>query len=236
MVDHFGNYSRCIAPQKVCRRQLPRISEYRSKSNRQHGCECEITLPILTHFTLASPRQNGYTQSGVPHRISRTESRSVIRILKRVSVPCASILSLILWATAATAEPQSAPAAPATPAPFPASTPITIELNKLETAEKGCRAYVVLNNTSDTAYQSFKIDLVLFQTDGVIGRRFSIDLAPLRPQKKSVKLFEIDGIACDKIGSLLINDVMECKAATGPLDNCLQNLKTSTLTNVQLSK
>ena len=75
---------------------------------------------------------------------------------------------------------------------------------------------MVINNPTDTSYQSFKIDLVLFQTDGVIGRRFSIDLAPLRPQKKSVKLFEIDGIACDKIGSLLINDVMECKADAGP--------------------
>jgi hypothetical protein len=136
---------------------------------------------------------------------------------------------LILWATAATADPAPAP-------PSPASTPIAIELNKLEAADKGCRAYMVITNPADTAYQSFKIDLVLFQTDGVIGRRFSIDLAPLRPQKKSVKLFEIDGIACDKIGSLLINDVMECKAAAGPVENCLQNLKTSTLTNVQLSK
>ena len=95
---------------------------------------------------------------------------------------------------------------------------------------------MVVNNPTDTAYQSFKIDLVLFQTDGVIGRRFSIDLAPLRAQKKSVKLFEIDAIACDKIGSLLINDVMECKADTGPVDNCLQHLQTSTLTKVQLSK
>ena len=69
---------------------------------------------------------------------------------------------------------------------------------------------MVVNNSSETAYQSFKIDLVLFQTDGVIGKRFSIDLAPLKPKKKSVKLFEIDGIQCDKIGSLLINDVMEC--------------------------
>jgi hypothetical protein len=109
-------------------------------------------------------------------------------------------------------------------------------LNKLEPADKGCRAYLVINNPTDTAYQSFKIDLVLFQTDGVIGRRFSIDLAPLRAQKKSVKLFDIDGIACDKIGTLLINDVMECKAGGNAVDNCLQHLTTSTLTNVKLSK
>ena len=153
----------------------------------------------------------------------------MIRILKSFFVPLASVVSLALWATTATADPQPASSAPAAPS-------TSIELNKLEAADKGCRAYMVVNNPTDTAYQSFKIDLVLFQTDGVIGRRFSIDLAPLRAVKKSVKLFEIDGIACDKIGSLLINDVMECKSDAGPLDNCLQHLKTSTLTNVQLSK
>jgi len=113
---------------------------------------------------------------------------------------------------------------------------VNIELNKLEPVEKNCRAYVVVNNESDTAYKSYKIDLVLFQADGVIGKRFSIDLAPLHPHKKTVKLFDIDGIACDKIGSLLVNDVMECKSDAGAAENCLQNLTTSTLTKVQLSK
>jgi hypothetical protein len=169
------------------------------------------------------------TRSSKPPPFIRTESLSVIRILKCHLVPLGSVVSFALWATVAAAEPQ-----PAASAPAAAST--SIELNKLEAADKGCRAYMVVNNPTDTAYQSFKIDLVLFQTDGVIGRRFSIDLAPLRAEKKSVKLFEIDGIACDKIGSLLINDVMECKSDAGPLDNCLQHLKTSTLTNVQLSK
>jgi hypothetical protein len=150
----------------------------------------------------------------------------VIRTQKRFALLGAIALPMTILANAATAEPASPAEATST----------TIELNKLEPADKGCRAYMVVNNAMDTTYQSFKIDLVLFQTDGVIGRRFSIELAPLRPKKKSVKLFEIDGIACDKIGSLLINDVMECKADAGPVPNCLDSLKTTTLTNVQLSK
>jgi hypothetical protein len=116
------------------------------------------------------------------------------------------------------------------------TTGTSLELNKLEATDKGCRAYIVVNNPTDTAYQSFKLDLVLFQTDGVIGRRFALDLAPVKPQKKSVKLFELDGIACDKIGSFLINDVMDCKAETGAAGDCLQKMTVSTLTNVQLSK
>lgn len=140
-------------------------------------------------------------------------------------------------------DPPAQAAAPAAPTAAPAAAPssttedVKIELNKLETIDKGCRAYMVVNNTGDTGFQSFKLDLVLFQGDGVIGRRFSLDLAPVRPKKRAVKLFEIDNMACDKIGQFLINDVIECKADQGGGDsNCLQRLTTSSLTNVQLSK
>lgn len=131
--------------------------------------------------------------------------------------------------TIAAAAQQATPAAPATGA-------TALELNKLETYDKGCRAYMVVNNSSEDTYQSYKLDLVLFQSDGVIGRRFALDLAPLKPQKKTVKLFELDGVACDKIGSFLINEVMECKTDGGAQSDCLQKLTTSTLTNVQISK
>jgi hypothetical protein len=121
----------------------------------------------------------------------------------------------------------------------PASSPsagTSLELNKLETTDKGCRAYVVVNNTSDVSYPAYKLDVILFQSDGVIGKRFALDLSPFKAQKKSVKLFDLDGVACDKIGSFLINEVMECKTDTGPSADCLQHLSTSTLTKVQISK
>lgn len=153
----------------------------------------------------------------------------MIRTLKRSWLAYALALPIGALATQSVADP-------AAPAAAEAHSGTQIELNKLERAEKGCRAYMVVNNSGETTFQSFKIDLVLFQTDGVIGKRFSIDLAPLKPKKKSVKLFEIDGVQCDKIGSLLINDVMECKADGNPVSGCLDGLKTSTLTNVQLSK
>src|SRR5690606_17951637 len=57
---------------------------------------------------------------------------------------------------------------------------LTVELNKLESQGSGCRAYMVVQNDSDTSYKAFKLDLVLFQSDGVIGRRFAMDLAPLK--------------------------------------------------------
>jgi hypothetical protein len=158
----------------------------------------------------------------------------VIRNSKCASLLISFAVSLVSWAVAATAAPETTDPQPSQSQTAP--EPVSIQLNKLEPIDKGCRAYMVIDNPGDTAYSDYKIDLVLFQSDGVIGKRFSIDLAPLKAKKKSVKLFDIDGLQCDKIGSMLINDVMECKSDTGSLGSCLQNLKTSTLTNVQLSK
>jgi hypothetical protein len=77
---------------------------------------------------------------------------------------------------------------------------------------------------------------VLFKPDGVIGKRFAVDLAPLKADKRTVKLFDIEDTACEEVGSFLINDVMECKADTGPLTDCLKDLNVSSRTNVELTK
>ena len=151
----------------------------------------------------------------------------MIRTLKRVLLPCAFLASTVIAAPIAAAEPQSNE---------PAGASVNIELNKLEPVDSSCRAYLVVNNATDTSYQSYKVDLVLFQADGVIGKRFSLELGPLRPKKKTVKLFDIEGTACDQVGSFLINDVMECKSDTGPVADCLKDIGVSTLTNVQLNK
>jgi len=112
---------------------------------------------------------------------------------------------------------------------------IAVELNKLEPQKDNCRAYVVVTNNSSTAYRVLKLDLVLFQPDGVIGRRFALDLGPLNAQKRSVKLFDID-TPCDQVGSLLINDVLECNGESGSVPNCLADITATSLTKAQLSK
>ena len=136
----------------------------------------------------------------------------------------------------ATPSPAAAPAVAAVEAQSPASGSIGLELNKVETYEKGCRFFMVVNNPSDQAFQSFKLDMALFQPDGVIARQFALDLAPLKSQKKSVKPFDLEGVTCDKVGSLFINDVRECKADAGAPPDCLQKLTVSTLSTVQLMK
>jgi hypothetical protein len=108
-------------------------------------------------------------------------------------------------------------------------------LNKLESQKESRRAYVVVTNNSSTVYQALKLDLVLFQPDGVIGRRFALDLGPVKAQKRSVKLFDLD-TPCDQVGSLLINDVLECNGETGSIPNCLADLTATSLAKAKLTK
>jgi len=120
--------------------------------------------------------------------------------------------------------------------PADSSEGVVLELNKLEKSEKGCRAYIVVSNTTQTTYDTYKLDLVLFQTDGVIGRRLALDLAPVRPDKRTVKLFDLEGANCDEIGSFLVNDVLDCKTPEGTASDCLARLKVKSLTKVEISK
>ena len=114
---------------------------------------------------------------------------------------------------------------------------VSLELNKLEPQEKGCRAYVVVANGSDTTYQSFKLDLVLFGTDGIIAKRFALDLAPfLKSNKRTVMQFDLDSVACEGVGSFLVNDMLECRSDSGAIDDCLARIKVSSRAKAQIAK
>jgi hypothetical protein len=116
------------------------------------------------------------------------------------------------------------------------SVAVAIELNKLEAQGAQCRAYFVIDNKGTTNYDAFKLDVVLFRPDGVIGQRFAVDLAPLKASKRTVKLFDIASTSCDEVGSFLINDVMECKDQTGDVTDCLQKITLSSRTKNELTK
>lgn len=138
---------------------------------------------------------------------------------------------------AATGDGNAAGGASAAAAAAPAEPPkITVELNKLEPIDKGCRVYTVVDNTGTATFDAMKLDLILFHTDGVIGRRLMLDLAPLKSAKKSVKMFDLDGTQCDKIGSFLVNDVIDCKSEAGPVEKCLDGITLKSLSNVQMTK
>jgi hypothetical protein len=58
----------------------------------------------------------------------------------------------------------------------------------------------------------------------------------LRAAKTSVKVFDIVDMDCGAIGSLLINDVLDCRDASGAVADCVQQVTTSSKLAVPLSK
>jgi hypothetical protein len=98
-----------------------------------------------------------------------------------------------------------------TPVPASANDAINVELNVLESSQNRCRFAFVVENKGDTSLEVLKLDLAVFDRDGVVRRRLVTELGPVRRQKTIVKSFELDG-EC-QVGAILVNDVAACAPA-----------------------
>ena len=117
-----------------------------------------------------------------------------------------------------------------------ADSDVSVELNKLEQMDGACRAYFVLENGSGIAFDSLKLDLVMFDTDRIVSRRLAAEVGPLSPGKTSLKVFDMEDLLCAELGRLLLNDVTTCADDSGSRDNCLVLLSTSTRATVPFIK
>ena len=109
-----------------------------------------------------------------------------------------------------------------------ADSDVSVELNKLEQIDGACRAYFVLENRSGIAFDTLKLDLVMFDSDRIVTRRLAAEVGPLRPGKTSLKVFDMQDLLCAELGRLLLNDVTACADDSGRRDDCLEVLSTST--------
>ena len=101
---------------------------------------------------------------------------------------------------------------------------VLVQLNSIESADNRCRLNFVIENKSNTAIESLKLDLVAFGTDGGILRRLVTEMGPVRAAKTMVRAFAVD-VDCRQIGSILVNDVTAC--APGEPGACLDGLSLS---------
>ncbi len=104
---------------------------------------------------------------------------------------------------------------------------VAVELNKLEANGSGCRPYLVFENKTDLDFGSLKLDLVMFDLDGIIARRVAVEGAPLPPGKMAVKVFDLPDLACDQIGRVLLNGLTQCTDQEGDQSNCLALIDTA---------
>ena len=95
---------------------------------------------------------------------------------------------------------------------------LSIQLNKLEPVDGGCRIYFVIENRSEAAYDELTVDLVTFDPSGIVGQRLLVELGPLRAAKTSVSSFDFAALDCAAIDRILVNDVTSCLTAGGAAD------------------
>lgn len=110
---------------------------------------------------------------------------------------------------------------------------VVLELNKLEQVDQTCRAYMLFENETGSDFEQFRLDLVLFDAEGVISRRIAIEAAPLETGRSTVKFFDFSEQQCDDIDRVLVNGVSPCADASGEREDCTDILELANRTEVE---
>lgn len=113
---------------------------------------------------------------------------------------------------------------------------VRIELNKLEPLESACRAYLLFENRTPNDFTSLKLDLVMFNAEGIINRRLAVEGGPLAANKTSVKLFDIQDVSCGAVSRMLLNGVLSCSDSQGEREDCLQIIETASRSDTEFFK
>src|SRR6476661_3446964 len=109
-----------------------------------------------------------------------------------------------------------------------------LELNAAENVDNRCRLTFLIENKTAAAIDSIKLDLALFNTEGVIQRRMVTEMGPVRAKRTNVRTFPTE-VDCLKLGSILVNDVTTC--APEEPSACMDGLDLSSrVTTIRLYK
>ena len=117
-----------------------------------------------------------------------------------------------------------------------AEAELLIELNKLEDTEQGCRSLFLFDNATGHELNRFRVDLILFDQEGVYAKQLLLDMAPLSEDKKILTSFLLAEQPCASIGSILVNDLPLCENGAGAEVDCVPLLKVDSRTDVPLEK
>ena len=101
--------------------------------------------------------------------------------------------------------------------------------NRLESSGENCRAYFLIDNQKGRAWRSLKLDLFALDTDGVAAKRLAVEVGPVPEKKTLIKLFDFAGLACPRLGRVLLNDVMACEGSAGTREACLSAIETASV-------
>ena len=113
---------------------------------------------------------------------------------------------------------------------------LSVELNKLEPLDGGCRSFFLFRNGVGRGFAAFEMALAILRPDGVIDSLLTIDAAPLPADRTTLKIFELPETACGDVGALLLHDIPACEAADGGEIDCFEAIELDSLADAALSK
>lgn len=133
-------------------------------------------------------------------------------------------VATLLPIAAAAQEEAIAPAAP--------DPELSLSLNAVDTTEGGCLLTFMAQNGFDSDIDQAVFETVLFSADGRVERLLLFDMGTLPAGRPRVRRFEVDGVSCEDLGSVLINGAETCEAgALGP-EICIEALSVSSDTAI----
>lgn len=119
----------------------------------------------------------------------------------------------------------SALLAAATPLRAEEAPRFSIEINRLDAAGDDCRVTLVEKNATPAAVTSLKLDIAVFDKEGIVAKRVGVDAGPLKAGRSVVKTFDLKGLACADVGRLLVNDIIACEAGGLATDACFDMIE-----------
>ncbi|EAQ27418.1 hypothetical protein [Roseovarius sp. 217] len=143
------------------------------------------------------------------------------------AIPC---LAAVLCAASLTLATPSA-AQDASPSPQ-----LDLALNAVTPTEAGgCRLSFVIRNDLGAAIEKLEAEAVLFDAEGQVATLTLFDFGTLPAGRPRVRQFDLAGQTCENIGQVLINGIGTCEGAGIAPGACLDALRLSTQTTIEVT-
>lgn len=144
-------------------------------------------------------------------------------------VAAAALTAAALWAGQVRAAEEASPEAASV-------SGLHIELNRVaDNGGGGCRLTFVVRNATGGEVPQPRFEFVLFDSDGLVDRLTTFDFGALAPEKTSVRQFDLAGVACGKLGRILVNGPAQCGEG-GAAAHCQAQLSLASRAEIPLGR
>lgn len=112
---------------------------------------------------------------------------------------------------------------------------LTIELNKVQQSQDGCRLSFIAVNRMGANLDTTAMEVVFFDANDVVSEMLLLDFGRLPADKTKVVEFVLQQQQCEQISRVLVNDVVECSTAEeqNMTEDCFNALKTSNRAEIE---